>query len=1304
MEEGSTRCRSKALLSRARGNIKNAFSITSASSTNNTQGSTDNTSSIKNAFSTSSTSGASSIRTAIISASSAQANTLRAGSSTTRNNGSSIKHAFISASSTQTTNAPSTSGTRNASSIQPAFISAGGPQASAPSSANSTYNASSIKNAFINASSPQASTPSSTSGTRNASSIKPALISAGGPQPTSANITNCTRATAARSRGQQAVPPTATPAFCRTSLRKRPPASRETCAAAARIPSKSSTRPLFWAKLPPVRASSSSLWRSLSAGAAPVSIDAAELERLFAKATSKPGAAGLSDPRGNLKAAKPVSTALSAAKAQNIGIVLSFLKTPHDVICANLVTLSGFSLSEVEGISSACPTAGELAAITDEKKSGKDAACWGPPEHFAYRLSKVPRLEARLAAWKTVLGFAERLCSAEGAAHAFDRMCGALLDPRRGFATVLRTVLAVGNVLNSGTRYGNAQGFRLSTLHLLFSMKAVDGTTLLEYVIRQLIRDCPEALEFTKELRQVTVCCKKGITAAAVTSDVQELLDELSSVEAFAAAETNCDETLDPGRNGFVVQEKIRHFVGTYKPVVTALLDLRPTDKVRSVAVLYGEDAGDFDEGSFFQAVSDFAEGFHEHHAKIREKLLREKAELAKIEEEKRRCREQAEQDILRRREEEARLAVRLKELTSFSPGEQLRYSVVEPEEQEQEQEREQEQEQEQEQKHEPEQEQNVPLTATPGPSPPLSPAILPGGEGIASVIAAEDALVHLDLAGSELPSPAAAPPRRVESTPNRRRALAAPVAGLVLLLLLLLLLLCGVSAFSGASPPGGGGGRDVRAGSDWPADAVGGALRNRPALLLAAATPWMHRLPLRPPAGWVGRDQSGLPSSCRMACGGAEWAAGGGNLSSDRLPSRLPDSWQLADDRARGGVGWVVDGEDLLPHRDSWQPVDDCGRPSLLCPPGRNSGGRDQFRLSHPCRVARGGVGWEVDGGDLLPHRDSWQPIDDCGRPSLLCPPGRNSGGRDQFRHPGSRRAVCECGWVTDDGTDLFSDQEPSGPSATLRCEDYGEVEEAQGGCPLDPVQCTHFFSVPRSGGVLCRHHRLLEVRGCIPTTRALAICCGAAVAPAAPGCDDCVEAADGGSTPPDAGLPAALCVALFHVPCSAGAVVVFVVDCSFLESRGVPPSPTRPPRLHAQPSAPQLAQLSRHLQLLRNDRFDALCLPGPPVLLSVLALYVDSPLCVALVHVPCSADAVVVFVVDCSFLESCGVPPPPTRLPPLCVALFHVPCNADAVVVFVVDCSFPGSHGVPPPPPAASPAGNWIPALEVSQQKLKR
>jgi hypothetical protein len=64
---------------------------------------------------------------------------------------------------------------------------------------------------------------------------------------------------------------------------------------------------------------------------------------------------------------------------------------------------------------------------------------------------------------------------------ALKRACDALKSSE-DLIGVLTTVLSVGNLLNKGTRRGGSKGFTIQSLAKLVSVKAADGSSLLDYI------------------------------------------------------------------------------------------------------------------------------------------------------------------------------------------------------------------------------------------------------------------------------------------------------------------------------------------------------------------------------------------------------------------------------------------------------------------------------------------------------------------------------------------------------------------------------------------------------------------------------------------------------------------------------------------------------------------------------------------------------------------------------------------------------------------------------------------------------
>lgn len=65
--------------------------------------------------------------------------------------------------------------------------------------------------------------------------------------------------------------------------------------------------------------------------------------------------------------------------------------------------------------------------------------------------------------------------------YAIDLVLGSV-----GLKEAMKSILTIGNALNTGTRNGNARGFRLNSLMKLSETKSTDGTstTVMQYLIQ----------------------------------------------------------------------------------------------------------------------------------------------------------------------------------------------------------------------------------------------------------------------------------------------------------------------------------------------------------------------------------------------------------------------------------------------------------------------------------------------------------------------------------------------------------------------------------------------------------------------------------------------------------------------------------------------------------------------------------------------------------------------------------------------------------------------------------------------------
>eukprot|EP00633_Aureoumbra_lagunensis_P008924 CAMPEP_0197321270 /NCGR_PEP_ID=MMETSP0891-20130614/64132_1 /TAXON_ID=44058 ORGANISM="Aureoumbra lagunensis, Strain CCMP1510" /NCGR_SAMPLE_ID=MMETSP0891 /ASSEMBLY_ACC=CAM_ASM_000534 /LENGTH=1108 /DNA_ID=CAMNT_0042813059 /DNA_START=111 /DNA_END=3440 /DNA_ORIENTATION=- len=120
----------------------------------------------------------------------------------------------------------------------------------------------------------------------------------------------------------------------------------------------------------------------------------------------------------------------------------------------------------------------------------------GLAEKFVLATSRVPEHMLYLNAATELRSFGARADAINQAAECVS-LAATQIVSSKGLALTLQRILAVGNVMNAGTRRGQAQGVRLGSLLTIIKTKGRDRkTTVLDYVINGLLkRGHTEALE-----------------------------------------------------------------------------------------------------------------------------------------------------------------------------------------------------------------------------------------------------------------------------------------------------------------------------------------------------------------------------------------------------------------------------------------------------------------------------------------------------------------------------------------------------------------------------------------------------------------------------------------------------------------------------------------------------------------------------------------------------------------------------------------------------------------------------------------
>ncbi|KAL0042664.1 hypothetical protein WJX79_007254 [Trebouxia sp. C0005] len=196
------------------------------------------------------------------------------------------------------------------------------------------------------------------------------------------------------------------------------------------------------------------------------------LEKLFGVKPAVKPAAGLRGPKRLTEVVKVIDL----ARANNVSIMLTqfgaykggALEVRHAVLTGSKLGLERLSL-----LLQIAPSDEEIKKLKAYVElPDKCVADLSTPEQFLHLIGQVPRLRSKTAA----LIFREQFASlVKDTSSALEVIGNAVRQVRQGprLQAVIQGVLTVGNAVNVGTAYGNAQGVKLDSLLKLADVKVV---------------------------------------------------------------------------------------------------------------------------------------------------------------------------------------------------------------------------------------------------------------------------------------------------------------------------------------------------------------------------------------------------------------------------------------------------------------------------------------------------------------------------------------------------------------------------------------------------------------------------------------------------------------------------------------------------------------------------------------------------------------------------------------------------------------------------------------------------------------
>eukprot|EP01065_Artemidia_motanka_P023421 TRINITY_DN2800_c0_g2_i1.p1 TRINITY_DN2800_c0_g2~~TRINITY_DN2800_c0_g2_i1.p1 ORF type:complete len:1088 (+),score=165.91 TRINITY_DN2800_c0_g2_i1:51-3314(+) len=421
-------------------------------------------------------------------------------------------------------------------------------------------------------------------------------------------------------------------------------------------------RNLHWKKV--VAADSRSVWKAMQE-LTPDTETLVNKELLREMFEKKAGSGSpVSSPRGQPGGEDRRSTALTGSRAQNVGIVLSYLKLQPEQVARALMRCdsSVLTVETLGGLQPILPTTEEVQALRRERKERPDVQ-WGPAEDFLLRVGEgVPDAAARVEHMlfcgdsdralsdlrKDIAKLSSAACCllipvTQPLIRTLDELCAvrrpgtpftltsllrrASEATRAGAArragsprtraslhplpdggesvlrllSVLGVVLAVGNELNSGTQFGSANGFTLDSLSMLGGLKSNDGKhSLMDFVARCVNERAPKLAEFASDI--VPLSAVTGAGVAATRDGLSDVKQGLRRAQKAMTSEKLSPEDGLPGLLRSFVDEFVPRVAG-----VEASLE-RLTGVLTHVAASFAEPS--FDEEKVFGRILSFAAAF----------------------------------------------------------------------------------------------------------------------------------------------------------------------------------------------------------------------------------------------------------------------------------------------------------------------------------------------------------------------------------------------------------------------------------------------------------------------------------------------------------------------------------------------------------------------------------------------------------------------------------------------------------------------------------------------------------------------
>lgn len=354
---------------------------------------------------------------------------------------------------------------------------------------------------------------------------------------------------------------------------------------------------LHWDKIQ--RAGEHTVWEALRSRAKSPTFNRSELETLFRVLDNTP------HQKPTAAHSKQWVQLVDSGRAQLVAIRLAGVHLSHQQIYDALRSMdpSALNQDQLQALSKAVPTQQEvqdiqlyLAGKHPRYPGDSHPGRLGVVEQFFQTVHRLPRMSQRIQLLLCMANFPQQSSTLR---TQLDMLQGAANDLMtcQDFQMLLEGVLAVGNHLNTGTHRGRAAGFRLDTLLKLADVKGSDKkTSLLQFVVREVLARCPTITELPRQLQKVQqaakiqvdslsgIMCELETNLLLVDEEIQMLREEDTN---WGSASPQCEDLAD----GTCSHDALKEFATQSRVVVEELAGKLAVcmDELRELSNFFGE-------------------------------------------------------------------------------------------------------------------------------------------------------------------------------------------------------------------------------------------------------------------------------------------------------------------------------------------------------------------------------------------------------------------------------------------------------------------------------------------------------------------------------------------------------------------------------------------------------------------------------------------------------------------------------------------------------------------------------------------